>query len=153
MEALLKVKEFLLRQNPPVEVIVLEADTSTAPLAAKALGVEVGAIAKTIVAVGKSKAVLVVAAGDVKLDFKKLKAITGEKMRLARTEEVEELTGFKPGGVCPFALSRPLPILIDESLERFPVVYAAAGSPNSAVPVTVPRLLELTGGQKCQVTE
>ncbi|MBC7343733.1 MAG: YbaK/EbsC family protein, partial [Clostridia bacterium] len=93
--------------------------------------------------------------GDVRISRSKLKhhlGLTG-KVRLADAETIAELTGFAPGGVCPFALKEPVPILIDRSLERFPVVYVATGSPHSAAPVSVEQLLAITGGQMADVSE
>lgn len=152
MSPLERVKEFFAQISLPPEIIILDEDTSTSALAAQALGVEVGQIAKTLVFTGKEgQGVLVVTSGDVKVDTQKLKKVVGFKPKFASGEEAKALTGFSPGGVCPFALEKPLPILIDVSMERFPVVYAAAGTPNSAVPVDVSGLLEITGGQLCDV--
>jgi Cys-tRNA(Pro) deacylase len=151
LDAIEKVKEFLRPHG--LQVMELDASTHTAPLAAKALGVEVGQIAKTLAFVGKTKAVLVVTSGDTRIDNKALRETVGEKMRMARPEEAWELTGYPPGGVCPFALPQDLPILIDSSMERFPVVYIAAGTPNSAVPVSVEKLLAITGGRPCRVSQ
>lgn len=149
MTAVERVKEYLRKLPFKLEVILFDACTHTSGLAAQALGVQEAQIAKTLVFVGKNKAILVVASGDKRVDAKKLKSITGEKMKFANQEQVELFTGFPPGGVCPFDVNQNLGILIDISLKRFEVVYAAAGTPNSAVPVTVPQLLEATGG--CQV--
>lgn len=152
MSPLERVKEFLAQISLPPEIIILDEDTSTSALAAQALGVEEGQIAKTLVFTGKEgQGVLVVTSGDVRVDTQKLKKVVGFKPKFASGEEAKALTGFSPGGVCPFALLKPLPILIDVSMERFPVVYAAAGTPNSAVPVDVSGLLEMTGGQLCDV--
>ena len=69
------------------------------------------------------------------------------KVKLPRADEVESHTGYAPGGVCPFLLPAGLPVLLDVSMQRFSVVYAAAGSSYSAVPVTVAQLERLTGGK------
>jgi prolyl-tRNA editing enzyme YbaK/EbsC (Cys-tRNA(Pro) deacylase) len=152
MNSLERVKEFFAHMPLPPEIIILNQDTSTSALAAQALGVEVGQIAKTLVFTGKEgQGVVVVTSGDVRVDTKKLKQVVGFKPKFASGEEAQDLTGFPPGGVCPFALIKPLLVLIDVSMKRFPVVYAAAGTPNSAVPVDVSRLLEITGGQLCDV--
>ncbi|MGI6587804.1 MAG: YbaK/EbsC family protein [Peptococcia bacterium] len=147
-----RVREFFAQIPSPPEIIILEQNTSTAALAAEALGVEVGQIAKTLVFTGKKEqAVVVVTCGDVKVDIKKLKKVVGFKPKFASSTEVEVLTGFSPGGVCPFALLKPLPVFLDVSMKRFPLVYAAAGTPNSAVPIDFSRLLTLTDGQVCDV--
>jgi len=130
-----------------LQVIEFDVSTHTSELAAQALGVEVGQIAKSLVFLCGDTPVLVVTSGDVKVDQKKLKALTGGKVKFAPQEAVEEITGFPPGGVCPVALKNPVRIFIDQSLNRFPVVYAAAGSAASALPLTVEQLLKITGGE------
>ena len=150
MDTLAKVRRFL--EPHGLQVMELDESTHTAPLAAKALGVEVGQIAKTLAFVGKTKAVLVVTSGDTRIDNKALRDIVGEMMRMASPVETLELTGYAPGGVCPFGVPEGLPILIDLSMERFPEVYVAAGTPNSAVPMSVEELLAITGGQPCRVS-
>ncbi|HBZ56435.1 MAG TPA: aminoacyl-tRNA deacylase, partial [Syntrophobacteraceae bacterium] len=85
----------------------------------------------------------------------KLKQATGltGKARLPQADEVKQHTGYAPGGVCPFLLPRLLRVLIDRSMRRFSVVYAAAGNDHSAVPVTADQLLNLTGGEEVAVCE
>lgn len=147
-----RVKEHFRTLPFHLEIILFEEDTSTSVLAAQALGVEVGQIAKTLVFQGKDgQAVVVVTSGDVKVDQKKLRDVVGYKPKLANGQAVLEITGYPPGGVCPFGLDKELPVLIDVSMKRFPVVYAAAGTPNSAVPITVPQLLASTNGSLCDV--
>ena len=80
----------------------------------------------------------------------KIKGSSGDKFRFAKAEEVEEITGYSPGGMS-FAIKTEIPIIIDKSLERFPVVYAAAGTSGSAVPITVKQLLEITQGEYLSV--
>ncbi|KJS82974.1 MAG: prolyl-tRNA synthetase [Peptococcaceae bacterium BICA1-8] len=152
MKPIERVKDFLKKQEIKLEVIEFpEGATETCELAAQALGVLPAQIAKTLVFVGKKSNVLVVTCGDERVDQKKLKEYIGDKFRFARGEEVEELTGFPPGGVCPFALKSELPIIIDKSIERYPVVYTAAGNAGSAVPVTLEQLLEVTHGKLLSV--
>lgn len=153
MEAIERVKRYLDNLPFPVQVIEFAANTHTAELAAEAVGVEVGQIAKTLLFVGKEagQAVLVVTSGDKKVDAKKLKKQVGYKAKFADNEQVQALTGFKPGGVCPFALPQEIPVLLDTSMERFPIVYAAAGSPHSAVPVTLEQLQQITKGEMCDL--
>lgn len=142
-----KVKEFFKQQNIDLEIIEFsKGETKTCELAAASLGVEPAQIAKSLLFVGKTRNVMVVTCGDRRVNVKKLKEHFGEKFRFARLEEVEQLTGFSPGGVCPFALPSDISIIIDKSLEKFPVVYAAAGNDASAVPVTARQLLEITKG-------
>lgn len=147
-----RVKSFLENQEVKLEVIEFpEGATETCELAAQALGVEPAQIAKSLLFVGKKTNVLVVTCGDEKVDSKKLKERFGDKFRFARAQEVEDLTGFPPGGVCPFALKSDIPIVIDKSIGRFPVVYAAAGNAGSAVPINLEQLLEITKGQLLSV--
>lgn len=152
MQPIEKVKDFLQKQKVKLEIIEFpEGATETCELAAEALGVKPAQIAKTLLFVGKKTNVLVVTCGDEKVDQRKLKAHFSDKFRFARGEEVEDLTGFSPGGVCPFALENPIPIIIDASISRFPVVYTAAGNAGSAVPVNLEQLLEITKGELLSV--
>ena len=140
-------------KNPRLRIIELEENTSTAPLAAQALGLEVGQIAKSILFKTKNEEYLmVVSAGDVKLDSKAIKELVGQRVRMANADEVFEITGFQVGGVCPFALKQQVPIYLDESLLRYDLVYAAAGTANTALPISFQELAEITGGQACKVS-
>lgn len=146
-----RVQQYIQEIIPDIEVIVLRDNTSTAELAAQALGLEVGQIAKSILYKSKDDYLMVVAAGDVRLDSKLIKQLAGSRVRMANAEEVMTATGYSPGGVCPFDLPTQFPIYADASLRRFEVVYAAAGSPHSAVPVTFDQLITLTGAMPCDV--
>jgi prolyl-tRNA editing enzyme YbaK/EbsC (Cys-tRNA(Pro) deacylase) len=148
-----KVRTFLNSRNPELKIIVLEEDTSTSYLAAQALGTEVGQIAKSILFKTKNDDyLLIVSAGDVKIDNKAVKELVGSRVRMANAEEVEQVTGFSIGGVCPFALKQEVPVFLDESLRRYDVVYAAAGTSNTALPISFEELCRITGGQPCQVS-
>jgi len=143
-----KVQEYVDQYNMGIKAIEFTEDTSTSELAAQVLGVEVGQIAKSLLFITNSGPVLVVTSGDVRVDQKKLKQLVGGgKVKFADPETVMEVTGYQVGGVCPVALKKPVTIYVDESLKRFPVVYAAAGTASSALPVTVEQLLTITGGQ------
>lgn len=131
-----------------LKIIEFEDSTSTCELAAAALGVEVGQIAKTLVFMGDGRPLLVVASGDTKIKSGKLKKLLGvSKVRMADPETVKQVTGYPVGGVCPLALPQKLPIYLDDSMRRFPVVYAAAGTPRSALPVNMEQLQQITGGE------
>jgi Cys-tRNA(Pro) deacylase len=124
-----------------------EQTTKTSVEAAQALGVEVGQIAKTILFKSGDKYGLFVAAGDITIDSKKVKALlNGGKVRIARPEEVEQLTGYQVGGVCPFDIDPLIPIFLDRSMERFDKVFSAAGSCHSFLPITMEQLQKVTGG-------
>jgi len=135
-----------------LEALEFEAgSTPTSELAAAKIGCEVGQIAKSMLLKGKDGQFrLIVCAGDKRVDNKKLKAALGVKARFATAEETEVETGFKPGGVCPFGIDR-LPILIDESLSQFEIIYPAAGNDASGVPVSFDTLKELVGAEICDV--
>lgn len=153
MSEIERVREYLQLRNPRLKIIEFDVDTSTAYLAAQALGTEVGQIAKSILFKTKDERFLmVVSAGDVKLDSKAVKELAGSRVRMANPDEVQEMTGFKVGGVCPFALCTEMDIYLDESLKRYDVVYAAAGTANTALPITFEELQEITGGRPCQVS-
>lgn len=152
MTALERVQAYLDACQPGLKVIELAEDTSTAELAARALGVGVGQIAKSLLFKARDGYIMVVAAGDVRMDAKELKKTAGSKVRMANAEEVLAVTGYPVGGVCPFALPRPVPVYLDESLKRYDVVYAAAGTPNSALPITFDQLRKITRGIPCRVS-
>jgi len=124
-----------------------EQTTKTSIEAAEALGVEVGQIAKTILFKASERYGLFVAAGDITIDSKKVKALLGGgKVRIAKPEEVERITGYRVGGVCPFDIDPVIPIFIDDSMRRFEIVYSAAGSSYSFLPITLEQLKLVTGG-------
>ncbi|MTV49118.1 YbaK/EbsC family protein [Heliobacillus mobilis] len=133
--------------------MLFDVSTSSSLLAAQAVGVEVGAIAKTICFQIKEEPVLVVTSGDVRVNIKKLKVVAGGKPKFVDPDKAMQYTGYPVGGVCPFALPSPMRIFIDESLRRFPVVYIAAGTANSALPITVDQLATITGGEEVDLTE
>lgn len=154
MTELERVRTFLQEKAPELSIIEFDADTSTSFLAAQALGTEVSRIAKSIVfKTRKEEYIMIVSAGDVRIDTKAVKELVGSKVRMANAEEVLEVTGYQPGGVCPFALKTDIPIYLDESLKRFDVVYTAAGTANSALPITFEQLQFITNGIPCKVSE
>ncbi len=133
------------------KVIVFDfGTTKTAQMAADQLGVTVGQIAKSILFLADDEPVLVVTSGDAKVNSSKIKKLLGKKPKMASAEECIDVTGFPPGGVCPFGLKN-VRVLLDTSMERFDVVYAAAGTANTAVPVTIEQLLEVTDGEVVDV--
>ena len=146
-----RVQKYLEQFNPGLRVIEFREDTSTSELAAQALGVEVGQIAKSLVYKSKTGFLMIVAAGDVRLDSKLIRELAGSKVRMATPEETLEVTSHPVGGVCPFDLSIPIPVFLDESLKRFDVVYAAAGTARSALPISYSELMEITRGRPCSV--
>lgn len=148
MNVIQRVQAYLDQFNMGLKIIEFEESTSTCELAAAALGVEVGQIAKTLVFLADGRPVLVVASGDKKIKSGKLKRHTGAaKVKMADPDTVKQVTGYPVGGVCPVALPEKLPVLLDNSMHRFPVVYAAAGTPHSALPLTMEQMEIVTGGE------
>lgn len=119
-----------------------EANTATVALAAAALGCEPARIAKTLALTSPEGAVLVLAAGDVKLSNSKFRARFGFKAQMIRGDEVEVLVGHAPGGVCPFGVNDGVRIYCDESLKRFDTIYPACGDDCSAVRFSPQELFE-----------
>ena len=138
------VKKQFIDENLPLEVIEMETSTATVELAAQALGVEPARIAKTMAIRLKDKDILLLAKGDVKLDNRKFKDAFKEKAKFIGLEDVEEATGHPVGGVCPFGLSKPLDIYLDESLKVFDYVFPAGGGGNTAVKIDVDYLAVVT---------
>lgn len=141
-----RVRQYVKKYDVHLEPVEFAESTSTVEEAAQVLGVEPAQIAKSILFRAKDQFGLFVTAGDVRVNLKKVKTLLGGKPKMATPEEVEEVTGFRVGGVCPFDLKQDLPIFLDESMKRFDIVYAAAGSPRSALPITFEQLQAVTGG-------
>lgn len=140
-----KVREYLKQFNRENDIIELDQSSATVQLAAKALNVEPERIAKTLSFKTSDGAVLVVTAGDARIDNKKFKSQFGLKAKMLTPEEVIELTGHAIGGVCPFAIENSkVKIYLDDSLKRFGTVYPACGSGNSAIKLTLPELERLS---------
>ena len=127
-------------------VFELKESGATVVLAAQAIGVQPGEIAKTISFKLKDKFILIVASGDSKIDNKKYKNYFGEKARMLGFEEVEKVTGHPVGGVCPFGLSQELEIYLDTSLKNYKKVYPAAGSKTNIMEIAVDEMQEVTEG-------
>lgn len=142
-----QVREEFASRGIHNEITELPGSSATVELAAAALGVKTGRIAKTMALRLKGRGVLLlVAAGDARLDNRKLKETFKVRTRMLPAGEVEEITGHPVGGVCPFGLKQPLEVCLDVSLKAFDQVYPAAGSRNSAVRCSPEELLEITGG-------
>jgi Cys-tRNA(Pro) deacylase len=139
--------EAFLKNHPDLSVRLFDVSTHTSDLAAQALGVEVGQIAKSLVFIAGGTLVLVVTSGDQRVNTKNLAQALGVgKVRFADAETVLDETGFPVGGVSPVGLLKEIPIYLDTSLQRFTMVYAAAGTANSALPVTPEQLRDITNG-------
>lgn len=117
-----------------------EVSSATVELAAEALGVEPGHIAKTISLYDGDSAMVILAAGDAKIDNHKFKTHFGFKAKMLSPEDALRFTGHAVGGICPFGLAQPLRVFLDVSLRRFDTVYPACGTASSAVQLTCDEL-------------
>lgn len=137
------VKAFLAAHAADIAVIESPMSTATVAEAAAAHGVAHGQIAKTLSLRIAGRVLLVVTAGDARLDNAKARAAFGGKAKMLGRDEVEAITGHPVGGVCPFGLASPLPVYCDESLRAFSVVIPAAGATNAAVRIEPDRLARI----------
>lgn len=142
-----RVRAYVQKYDPGLEPMAIEAQTATVEEAARALGVDPSQIAKTILFKAKEQYGLFVTAGDVRVHQKVARELLGAKPKLASPQECQQITGYPVGGVCPFDLKQDVPVYLDRSMERFDVVYIAAGTPSSALPITLEQLQHITGGQ------
>ena len=147
------VRAFLTANAPELSVTVTDKSSATVLLAAEALGVEPGQIAKTLSVRVGDRVVLVVTKGTARLDNKKARDALGGKPRMLGADEVVALTGHPVGGVCPFGLATPLQVYCDVSLREFAEVWPAAGSVNSSVRISPARMAELTGASWVDVCQ
>lgn len=139
--AIERVREYLKQWNAQDRIQEFEVSSATVELAAQALHCEGKRIAKTLSFYQGEECVLIVAAGDAKVDNAKYKARFGMKAKMIPAAEVEEKIGHAVGGVCPFAVNNGVKIYLDESLKRFATVFPACGSSNSAIELTIPELM------------
>lgn len=137
-----KVRAYFTELGIENRILEFDVSSATVDLAAQALGVDGKRIAKTLSFLTPEGCILVVAAGDVKVDNPKYKAAFGCKAKMLAHEEVPQLIGHAVGGVCPFAVKEGVPVYLDQSLRRFETVYPACGSSNSAIELTIAELEE-----------
>ena len=137
-----KVREYLKPYNKDQDIIEFNESSATVTLASKALGVTDGEIAKTLSFRGENGCIIVVMAGNRKIDNAKFKAEFHLKARMLSPEEAYEYTGHQVGGVCPFGINEGVEVYLDESLKRFEKVYPACGSNNSFIELTIEELEE-----------
>ena len=135
-----KVKAYFDQFGLRERIIELDESSATVELAAKALHTEGARIAKTLSFMVDGKAILIVTAGDTKIDNAAFRHRFGCKAKMLTAEELDSLVGHAPGGVCPFAVPDTVAVYLDESLKRFETVFPAAGSSNSAIEFTIPDL-------------
>ena len=144
------IKEF----DPKLEIIVLEQTAKTANDAAAALGCEVGAIVKSLLFKAGEHFVLCLVSGDKRCSLNKLKKILDEKdVSMANPEDVKRITGYTIGGVSPTGHLIKIKIYIDENLQNFKSIFAAAGHPNAVFEIDFKNLKALTSGETKEITE
>lgn len=144
-----RVKEYLRQFKKEKDIKELDASSATVELAAQALNVIPARIAKTLSFKNENSCILVVTAGDTKIDNKKFKEEFLMKAKMLSPDEVLDLTGHAVGGVCPFGLkSTDIKVYCDVSMQRFETVFPACGSSNSAIELTCGELFEISKSTK-----
>ena len=134
------VRDYLAQFGAQDRVLEFDVSSATVALAAEALGCEPGRIAKTLSFMAGEQPMLIVFAGDARIDNRKYKDRFGCKAKMMTAEEIESLTGLHFGGVCPFGIPETVDVYLDVSLKRFDPVYPACGSSNSAIQVSLEEL-------------
>jgi Cys-tRNA(Pro) deacylase len=143
-----RVRSYLEAHGLSEAIFTFDRSTKTAQMAADAMGCELGQIVKSLVFVVDDRPVLALVAGDRRGDTAAIAGLLGgKKASFADADTVRTATGYAIGGVSPFDLPGELTVLVDDSLERFDVVYPAAGTPSSMVRMTRGQLLAVTGGR------
>ena len=140
-----KVRAYFRSLGIEDKVMEFDVSSATVELAAQAVGCEPRRIAKTLSFMADGHPILIVAAGDAKIDNHNYKAQFGTKAKMLSPEEAVELVGHAVGGVCPFAVNEGVTVYLDESLRRFETVFPACGSVNSAIELTIPELERYSG--------
>ena len=140
-----RARAHLRKWNLEDRIQEFDVSSATVELAAKALNIEGARIAKTLSYLVDGGAVLVVAAGDIRVDNRKFKDAFHTKAKMLTPEQASEMVGHAVGGVCPFGVNEGVKVYLDVSLKRFETVYPAAGSSTSAIELSIPEL-EATSG-------
>lgn len=138
--AIEKVREYFKQFGLENRILEFAVSSATVDLAAKALNCEPCKIAKTLSFMIEEHPILIVAAGDTKIDNQKYKAQFKTKAKMLTPEQAETLIGHSVGGICPFAVNNQVTVYLDQSLQRFTTVFPACGSSNSAIELTIAEL-------------
>lgn len=138
---------YLKNQGYGERVRVFEVSSATVELAAAAVGTEPARIAKSLSFMVDEQPIIIICAGDTKINNSKYKGVFHKKARMLTADEVRSLIGHEVGGVCPFGIKDGVDVYLDESLKRFEKVYPACGSANSAVELTPEELEQLSGSK------
>ena len=139
-----KVRNYLKQFNKDNDIQEMDESTATVELAANALGTEEARIAKSLSFYNGDGAMVIVVAGDAKIDNRKFKDYFGFKAKMLSPDDTEKFTGHVIGGVCPFALSENVKVYLDESMKIFETMFPACGSSNSAIELTISELEEIS---------
>ena len=135
-----KVRDYFCKYQMDDKILEFDVSSATVELAAEALHCQGQRIAKTMSFFVGEQPILIVTAGDTKIDNAKYRHFFGAKAKMIPADEVEQIIGHAIGGVCPFAVNENVKVYLDESLKRFDTVFPAAGSSNSAIELTIPEL-------------
>ena len=146
--AIEKVREYFAQWGLQDQILEFDVSSATVELAAQALHCEGCRIAKTLSFLVGEESVLVVAAGDARVDNHKFKTTFGVKAKMIPADEVEQRVGHAIGGVCPFGVNAGARVFLDESLRRFETVYPACGSSNSAIRLSIPELEKYAAAER-----
>ena len=142
------VREYLKQFDKDKDILVMDESTATVELAARTLGTEEARIAKSLTFYNGEEAMVIVVAGDAKIDNKKFKEQFGFKAKMLAHEDTVKYTGHAVGGVCPFALPENVAVYLDDSMKRFVTMFPACGSGNSAIELTLNDLEKIS---KCKM--
>ena len=143
--AIEKVREYFKQFGMDDKILEFEVSSATVELAAIALGCEPKRIAKSLSFALENETIIIVCAGDARIDNPKYKAQFNSKAKMLAFEDAERLIGHAVGGVCPFAVNEGVFVYLDESLKRFETVFPACGSSNSAIELSIPELEKYSG--------
>lgn len=143
-----KVREYLKQFNKDKSILEMNESTATVELAAIALDTEQARIAKSLSFYDRDSAMVIVVAGDAKIDNKKFKEEFGFKAKMLSLDDAVKFTGHAVGGVCPFALPDNVRVFLDESMKRFKTMFPACGSSNSAIELTLEELDKFSKNEK-----
>lgn len=140
-----KVKKYFSQYGMDSRILEFDVSSATVDLAAAALNCEPGRIAKTLSFMVQDAPILIVSAGNVKIDNAKYKAFFGKKAKMLTSDQVTELIGHAVGGVCPFAIKEGVTVYLDDSLKKYETVFPACGSSNSAIELTIEEMEKYSG--------
>jgi prolyl-tRNA editing enzyme YbaK/EbsC (Cys-tRNA(Pro) deacylase) len=143
-----KAREYLKKYKLDKEILEFDVSSATVELAAKALSCNESDIAKSLSFYLEDKPIIIIVAGDKKIDNSKYKAEFHKKAKMIPFDEVEKVIGHAAGGVCPFGINAGIDVYLDESLKEHEYIYPACGSSNSAIKLKIKKLEEIVDNKK-----